>query len=163
MARLGEYGAARREADPDVEPDTFLLCGVEFTASAEVDPLAVLEFAEAAAAGLEGEDAAGMAAMLSLIRSAVEESEWPRFRAVVRRHRPGVDVLIELATAVVQRETGRPTQRPADSSAGPSTTGETSKEPSSSEAPLSPIQRDPRVLELVPVDKAALDVLTAVG
>ncbi len=159
MALLGEYGAARREADPDVEPDTFTLCGVQFAASADVDAVAVLEYGEVAAQGVEAEDVAGMAAILALLRSAVEESEWPRFRATVRKHRPSVEVLMELATAVVQRETGRPTQRPADSSAGPSTTGETSKAPSSSEAPLSPIQRDPRILELVPVDKAALDVL----
>ena len=161
MARLGEFGAARKEAEPTDERDTFMLCGVEFTAAEEVDTIAIMEFAEVAASGEVGETPAGMAAMLALIRSSVDEAEWPKFRATVRRHRPTPEVLMELAMAVVQRETGRPTERPSDSSDGPSTTGESSRAPSSSAASSAPILSDPRILELVPVDEAGQRILAA--
>jgi hypothetical protein len=134
MASLGEFGAARTEADPERERDTFTFCGVEFLVAEQMDPLALLEFGEAAASGLDGDDPAGMAAVLALIRASVDEADWPKFRKTVRQHRPPIDDLMAMAMAVVQRETGRPTVPASDSSSGSSATGESSKALSSSAA-----------------------------
>lgn len=138
MASIGEFGAARREVEASDERDTLTLCGVEFTVADAIDPLAVLEFGEVAASGVDGESPEGMKAMLALIRNAVDESEWPRFRTVIRQHRPSIEVLMELSMAVIQRATGRPTERPSDSSDGSSPTGASSKAPSSSAASSTP-------------------------
>jgi hypothetical protein len=131
MASLGEFGSAVREADPDRERDTIQLCGVEFTVAERVDPLAAMEFAEAAANGGDTNSMGGMAAMLSLIRGSIDEGDWPRFRSVVRQHRPDAEVLMELAMACLSRDAGRPTQQVSDSLPGPPPTSESSKAPSS--------------------------------
>lgn len=142
MANLGEFGSAKREADPDREHDTLTLCGEKFQVADEIDPLALLEFGEAASAGLDGDSPEGMKAMLALIRSAVDETEYSRFRAVVRKNRPSMETLLELAMAVIQRESGRPTVPASGSSAGSSETSESSKALSSSAAPSTRGWRD---------------------
>lgn len=134
MANLGEFGAAKQEADPNKERDTITLCGEVFPVADAPDPLAMLDFGEAAAAGFDMESPEGLAAIKGLIRGSIDEEDWTRFRAVVRRHRPSPAALMELAMAVVQREAGRPTEQPSDSSGGSSTTTQNSRELLSSAA-----------------------------
>lgn len=162
MADLGAFGAAKAELDDDRERDTFTFCGVEFTAADTIDPLALLEFGEAAASGLDDNDPAGLAAVLALIRSSVDEADWPKFRKTVRQHRPPVDALMAMAMAVVQRETGRPTQPVSDSSSGSSNTGVSSKVSSSSVVPSPPAWADSAFgrRELAAVPELYADFLT---
>jgi hypothetical protein len=160
MGSLGEFGAAKREADPNRERDTLSLCGVEFNVPDAIDPLAILEFGAAAASGLDSESPAGLAAIYALIRSSVEEEDWPRFQATVRRHRPPVQVLMDLCMAVIQRESGRPTVQPSGSSDGSSPTGESSRASFSSAVSSRPPTLIHQAFEdAVPISEAGLQLL----
>lgn len=158
MASLGEFDVAERDTDPDAEPDTFLFCGVEFQVAATFGALPLLRFSSVAERGVTAESMEGMAAIYDLIRYSVGEDDWPRFQSLATEKKAGVRDLMNVCNAIYFGVTGRPTSPPVDSASGPSPIGENSREPSSSDESLSPIQQDPRVMQLVPVEQAAKDV-----
>lgn len=139
MANLGEFHAAAREADPAREPDTFVLCGETFTIAEHVGDMPLLRFAAAAADGADSSTMAGMAAMHDMLRDCLADGDWPRFQDVCTRNRVGHETLFSIVNAVHEAVTGRPTSRPADSSAGPSNTGGSSRAASRAALGLVPV------------------------
>lgn len=183
MALIGEFGAAARDADPNVEPDEFRFYGHSFGVAQEVGAMPLLRFAAIADAGTQADELAGLAAMYELLRDCLvpEPVEvatgrmvevegqmvaemrtlhgWPKFQKVAADNKVDADELMRVCGAVYQAITGRPTRRPSASADGSPETTESSREPSFSEAssPLGnvpPIQMDPRVRALQSVSEA---------
>ena len=79
---------------------------------------ALMEFAEGASE--DEESLAGLAAVMRLLRAIVDPKDWKRFSATCRTH--GATVEHDLMPMIVEATTARPTEEPAGSSSGPSTT-----------------------------------------
>lgn len=159
MALIGEFGAATRDEDSNVEPDTFTFYGETFTVADRVGAMPLLRFAAIADAGTQAEELAGLAAMHELLRDCLAPGDWSRFQKVAADQKVEADELMEVCGTIYAAVTGRPTQRPSVSAAGSSETSASSREPSFSAAssPLGnvpPIQMDPRVRALQPVAEA---------
>lgn len=132
MVLLGEFGAAARDADPEVEPDTFKFYGAEFTVADRVGAMPLLRFASVAESGTDAEEMEGLAAMHELLRDCLTAGDWPRFQKTAATNKADAKELMEVCGAIYRAVTGRPTLRPSDSADGPSATGESSKVPLSS-------------------------------
>lgn len=154
MALIGEFGAAARDADPDVEPDQFKFYGELFTVAERVGAMPLLRFAAVADGGAQAEEMAGLAAMHELLRDCLAPGDWSRFQKVASDNKAEAEELMGVCGAVYEAITGRPTKRPSVSAAGSSITTESSREPSSSVAFLPPIQQDERIRELRPLADA---------
>lgn len=136
--RIGEFGVAKREADPDREPDTFGFCGQEFTISDDGSALPVLEWIEATADDLKISDPRALEITLRLIRGTIAPGDWQRFKRVAETNKAQVSDLLGIVYGIWEARSGRPTVRSSDSSDGPSDTGESSTAPSSSAASSDP-------------------------
>jgi len=93
--------------------------GEQFTLSGEISEFALLEFADAADSGGDGDSMAGMAAILRLLRECVAEDDWARFRKTARTKKAKSDDLLTVIKAAMEAQTEHPTGRPSDSSDGP--------------------------------------------
>lgn len=133
MALLGEFDVAVREDDPNREPDVFILCGETFTVSDHLGIVPLGMFAKAAASGLDTAEMEGLAALIDVVAQCVIESDQERLLSVATKKRADADLLLRIVKAVIEAQTGRPTERPSDSSDGSSTTGASSKAASSFE------------------------------
>lgn len=138
MALLGEFEVAAREADPDREPDQFKLNGELFTVSDRDLTIVFAKFARAATSGLDTADMEGLAAMLDMLEGIVVDEDQPRLVNLSKRIGLDGEKLMEIIQAVIEAKTGRPTVQPSGSPAGLSTTGVSSKAPSSSAVSLTP-------------------------
>lgn len=140
---LGEFGVAEREADPDREPDVFSFCGERFQIADQQGSMPMLRFAAAATSGVQTDDLEALAVTHDMIRDCLADGEWPRFQRVATVNRARTEDLMPICRVIWQVLSGRPTIRPSDSSDGPSSIGENSPEPSSSEAPSESMARPP--------------------
>jgi hypothetical protein len=160
MALIGEFNVAVKQDTPDREPDQFKFEGELFTVADDINFVALGRFASAANSGMDSAEMEGLAAMIDLISSVVVDEDRDRFLSLASRKRADGELLMQIVQAVIESQTGRPTEQPSGSPDGLSTTGESSKDASSSEASLSPIQRDPRIRELRPITDEALSLLS---
>lgn len=97
---------------------------------------AMLEFAEAAQAGVDGGTMEGLAAAMSMLKAAIREEQWARFRSLARKNKARFDEhLLPVIVAAFRQETPHPTERPSDSSDGPASTPPSSEAASSSALP----------------------------
>jgi hypothetical protein len=133
MASLGEFEVAAREADPDREPDTFTLCGETFTVADHVGIIPLGMFAKAATSGADTSEMEGLAALVDVVGQCVVEDDVERFMALATKKRLDTELLMSIVKAVLEAQSGRPTERPSDSSGGSSTTGASLKAVSSFE------------------------------
>ncbi len=93
--------------------------GEDFGLAGEMSEFALLEFAEAAADGEDGDSMQGMAAILRLLRDCITPEDWPRFRKVARSNRAKSSDLLPVIQATMTAVAERPTGLPSDSSDGP--------------------------------------------
>ena len=131
MANLGNFGTAKRDADPNYEPDTFEFYGESFEVARRVGGMPLLDFAEVATNGTEAEELEGLAAMKALLRDCLVPGDWARFQKVAQENKSELAEMMKICAVVYETVSARPTERPSDSADGPSTTGESSKAPSS--------------------------------
>jgi hypothetical protein len=96
--------------------------GEQFGLNAEVSEFSLMEFAEAAADGLDANAMAGMAAMMRLIKECIVTDDVSRFLKSARKNRAGSEDLIPILKATFEQVTERPTGLPSDSSDGQSAT-----------------------------------------
>lgn len=100
--------------------------GETFAVNDDVNPFALLEFAEAAADGQDGETLEGLASVLRLAVECIAEpegeSQRARFRAVARKNRADVSALVPVIREAIMAKAERPTGRQSDSSDGPPAT-----------------------------------------
>jgi hypothetical protein len=109
---------------------TFDLDEVEFTCRLRTDADAVLEWSEFASAALDNVDSEspeGVALIAKLLRLALPNGEYRRFRSHMRSHHTEPEVLMQVLQyinekleAAVSARTARPTRRPSPSSRGDS-------------------------------------------
>lgn len=144
MAIVGEFGAARREADPNREPDQIIFYGEKFTLADRVGVGPLADFAEAASSGLDSADMEGLAAIKDMLRDCLADGEFARFWRSVKANRVPGDELVAVCGKVYAVISGRPTVSPSDSSDGRSTTSQSSSASSTRRAALG----------LVPVEQA---------
>lgn len=115
--------------DGDLELFTFKLDGTEFSCALRIDADSIIEWSEFAEAVIEGdvdsESPEGVALTAKLLRLAMPNGEYRRFRSHLRQHHTKPPVLIQVLQyineemgAAVARRTGRPTGRPSTSSGG---------------------------------------------
>ncbi|MCX5066665.1 hypothetical protein OOJ91_12325 [Micromonospora lupini] len=108
------------------------MLGEEYRIADKVGLMPLMRFAMTAKAGADADDMEGLAAMYTLIRDCIDPGEWSRFENDAIEKKAEAPELMQVVQDVIQTLSARPTQRPADSSAGPQTTSENSKESSSS-------------------------------
>lgn len=145
MALVGDFGAAKAEADPDREPEQFGFFGEVFTITPRtpgVGPL--MDFAEAAQSDDTG--LKGLVAMKGLLRSCIAGEDFDRFWQSVIRNDVDAELLMHVCDKVYEVISGRPTVSPTGSAGGRSTTSQPSRSRSSRHAELG----------LVPVDEVSL-------
>lgn len=106
---------------------TFQYFDQEFTFAEEIDQFAVVEFAEAVDNGIEAEGLRGMAVAWRLALGCVAEDDQARFRQVSRKNKAKADDYLAVFRDRLAADAERPTQAPADSSAGPVITEEKSE------------------------------------
>lgn len=115
--------------DGDLELFTFKLDGAEFTCALRIDADSIIEwseFAEAVIGGdIDSESPEGIALTSKLLRLAMINGEYRRFRSHLRAHHTLPPVLMQVLQyineemgAAVARRTGRPTVKPSTSSGG---------------------------------------------
>jgi hypothetical protein len=97
-------------------PNDIEMFGEKFTVNDSISEFDMMEFAEAAADGMEGQSA--MASMLRLVRACIVDDDWARFRAAARKHKAAIADLTPVVDAVFKAKTERPTGQLSDSSDG---------------------------------------------
>jgi hypothetical protein len=120
MARIGEFEAAAKAADPDREADTFTLNGAEFTVAEDPNIIALGRFARSARAGADSDDMEGLATLVETVASLVIPEDETRFLDTASKHRVDAPLLMRIITAVLEAQSARPTVSPSDSSDGSS-------------------------------------------
>lgn len=98
---------------------TFTYLGESFSFSDEVDPFALVEFAEALDAGLDADGLHGLAVIWRMALSCVAEDDRQRFRQASRREKVTAEVYMKVIQQRLADDTARPTGAPGDSSPGP--------------------------------------------
>ncbi len=95
--------------------------GESFALNESVSEIALMEFAEASADGLDADMMQGMAAMMRLIKECVAPTDLKRFLVVARKNHASSEDLIAVLKATFEQTTERPTGLPAGSSDGQQT------------------------------------------
>jgi hypothetical protein len=103
-----------------------------------VNILAIGRFQMAAGDGVDTEDPQALPLMIQTIASCVIEEDEDRFLNLATRRRADPELLLKIVQAVLEAQTGRPTEAPVDSSAGSVETTQNSKALSSSPEPSAP-------------------------
>ena len=128
MASLGRFGVQRELVDGD----TFEFFEHVIRANASFGELDLADFLEAADLIDEENVSASMGLIKGTMRAMVHPDDFDTFWATAKRERQGILDLMAVMQAVVEAVSGRPTERPSDSSDGPRLTSVTSADDSSS-------------------------------
>jgi hypothetical protein len=114
-------------------PDgTISFAGEEFAVAERIGLMPLMRFAHIAESGVDSEDMAGLAAMYDLLEQCVAEEDWSRFQRAATKSRADGEALMAVVKDAIEAISARPTSRPSDSSAGPTTTRPSSAGDSSS-------------------------------
>lgn len=121
--------------------------GAEYRIAEKVGLMPLMKFAHVSSKGLDSSDMDGLAAMYAMIQDCIDPAEWSRFEHDAMEKKADGEAIFGVVAKVIEILTARPTQRPAESSAGPRLTSENSK--GSSSSPVTP----PATLSLVEGEK----------
>lgn len=124
MAKLGEFGAALKELDPDAEKDTFTYFGEEFEIAGVLPPMLMFQLAAAMTGKVD--ETEGMAALWEAFRVALGNEEFNHLYRIAVEKRDSTESLMSVVMAIYQADAGRPTVEPSGSSHGQSTTSPSS-------------------------------------
>ena len=140
---IGEFGAAKKEAErysnPNHVPDTFTFFGEQIRVADEVGLMPIMDFAAAAAGGVDTADMAGLAAIRSMLQDCIAEDDWAQFAALSKKNKADGELLLAVVQAVMEVISGRPTEQPSDSSSGLSSSSPTLNVLSATPEPLKPV------------------------
>lgn len=93
--------------------------GETFRRADAIGLMALMRFAHVAKSGTDSNDLDGLAALYDLLEQCIDAEDWGRFQVTAMRVKAKGDDLMAVVGKVIQGESGRPTVRPSDSSAGP--------------------------------------------
>jgi hypothetical protein len=99
-------------------PTTVEFFGEQYGLVDEVNQFAMMEFAEAAADGLDADMMQGLAAMLRLIKECIIPADLARFLKSARKNKAKSDDLLPILKATFEGAAERPTGQLSDSSDG---------------------------------------------
>ena len=140
MSYHGEFAAAAQDAADEAagtrEPDTFGFYGETFTMRDRVGLMTLMQFAAVAVKGVEVGDMEGLLAIHRMLEDVIVPQEWVRFQEHARAVAASEDDLLGVVRKAMTVISARPTARPSDSSDGPSSTTESSRDYSSRQAPI---------------------------
>jgi hypothetical protein len=85
----------------------------------DVSEFALMEFAEAASEGQDGDTLEGMASLLRLVTEVIHPDDRKKFRTIARKNKAAATDLMKVLGTPVEDEAERPTVRSSDSSDGP--------------------------------------------
>lgn len=102
-------------------PETISFCGEDFTLVEVMGAMAWMEYADAAQRGVDSDSMEGLALIFDLLKAAIVDEQWARFRQVARDNRVDNDGIWAVMKDVIEVASARPTSRPSDSSDGPQT------------------------------------------
>lgn len=97
-----------------------------FRISDKVGVMPLLTFAKLAEGGADSHEMAALAAMYDLLEQCIDRRDWEKFKAHATKVRADHEDLLELVGKTMEVLSGRPTERPSDSSDGPPPTRESS-------------------------------------
>ena len=109
--------------------------GEQFACADSIALMALMRFAHVASTGTDSNDLAGLAAMYELLEQCIAAEDWERFQQVAMRTKAKGDELMGVVGKVIQALSARPTERPSDSSDGPTSIEPSSEDVSSSAEP----------------------------
>ncbi len=128
--------------------------GETFRLAAKPNRYAMLRFLSMAKRGDELPEDEAAETLMDLLRRCIHADDWDRFdRTALDNDADWEDHLMPVVAEVYKQETDRPTQRPSDSSVGPSNTAPSSTADSSSLA--SRLQSRPDLMVIVEDSQAA--------
>lgn len=157
-------------SEPEVveSANTITLLDRPFRVAPKLGLMPLLRFAHLSSKGVTADDMDALSAMYDLLRGVIDDEDWDAFQEHAAAIRADQDDLLGAVRGAIEAMSARPTVRPTDSSRGPqneetSTSGSSSSTGSSTPesgtfSNVSPIMRDPRVLELLPLSEAAARV-----
>lgn len=119
---MGKRRRKEREPRPQRVIDFF---GQEIRLVDEVSEWALMEFAHDATTA-DSNSLEGLAAVMQLLREAVDPVDWDLFKATARANRVNAEQCMTAVVTVFQEQTNRPTGRPSVSSDGPRVTATSS-------------------------------------
>lgn len=96
--------------------------GEDYEIAEKIGLMPLMRFAKVARGGVDSGDIEALAVMLDLLEQCVAPHEWQRFQDAADKNRADGDELFAVITKVFEVLSERPTSRPTDSSAGPSST-----------------------------------------
>lgn len=96
--------------------------GAKFGLNPDVSEFALMEFAEAASDGQDGDMMEGLASTLRFVRECVAPKDRARFNALARKKKAGMKDLMPFLQAAFGVSADRPTGRSSDLSDGPEDT-----------------------------------------
>jgi hypothetical protein len=114
-------------ADPTVE-----FAGERFRTRKKIGAIALLRFAHVANKGTDSASLEGLAAMYELLEAVIAKDEWVRFQQHAADAEADDTQLMKVVADVTEMLAKRPTERPSDSSDGPTSTPQNSEDDSSS-------------------------------
>lgn len=149
-----------------VEDDSVItLLGRPFKVAPKLGLMPLLRFAHLSSKGVKADDMDALSAMYDLLRTCIHDDDWDAFQEHAASVRADEEDLLDAVRSAIEAMSARPTVRPSDSSRGPQNDGTSSSDSSSSQGSstlgndtpsnVSPIMRDPRVVELLPLQDAA--------
>lgn len=106
--------------------------GSDYRMAEKIGLMPLMRFAHVSSKGLDSDDMEGLAAMYTMIQDCIDPADWKRFEADAIEKKAEAEDLFGVVKRVIEILSARPTQRPADSSAGPQPTSVNSKASSSS-------------------------------
>jgi hypothetical protein len=139
VSRLGSFGAAVRELDPDGERDEFEFFGETFTVEGVIPPMLMLQLGAASSGKIE--ESEGLAAIWEALRCCLtmpervvaefdpatrkpkvepaDAAQFDRFYKLAVARREDLEDLIRVAMALFEAQSGRPTEQLSTSPGGP--------------------------------------------
>lgn len=98
-------------------------CDEKFKIDTSVGGMPLLEFADAAANGVDASEMAGLAAMHSMIKDCLEPGEWDRFRQCAKKNKAPISLLMEVCSSIYAALSARPITTDSSSPVGSLTSG----------------------------------------
>lgn len=120
--------------------------GAHFQMSDRIGLMPLMKFAYSASKGIDSTDMEGLAALYSMVKDCIDDSEpdangnsaeWRRFERHAIEQKAEADDLMKCVQRVIEVLAARPTRRPGDSSAGPPSISPNSKASSLTEGMVS--------------------------
>lgn len=134
---IGDFAAAVQDAEKDNQSapapaDTFGWFGHAIKLRGSVEAMTVMQFAAIAVKGINIGEMDALAAIYRFLEDVVHPDDWQQFQDLSRANTATMDQYLVLIKGAIEAAAARPTLRPSDSVGGPSSTGESSRDDSSS-------------------------------